>query len=586
MSGPLRRERVTHKVHIRATVFAGVLIIVSSLMIGLFHQARAVSVLFVDPQTSFAGDSTFTVDVIIPGNQRIPIEFVEAVLEKQASSKVGTSGLAGKGQSFVAERVRCPMVAAIDYNCPDDAALVVLDGSSGLVTRIKFIGAFAGSASDINKILDGYGYYQQGLLSGTRTGYGYDSVSAAYLSQGFGYGYGYETGDASSFDIGVGLGYGYGADQLVLRFTITVSGTAMDTGVRYLTFQLITGSGVIGVLSSPFTEFTVTGGGGATGGGGVETPTGTGSGETQTITASPTTIPQGATAAYLATISTAKAGNTVIINTGDPIFTKITLKIALDISNVQVTIVRWPSTTPPTGTGNVPQGVAVAYFLEIKLSGASGTVSTAIIAISLPEVDVPDSAKGALLHFKNGAWFPEKRVTLALAQGRYTGEVESPCCSAFAMGFDTQAPTVSYTGPTGTLTGTVKLTATATDNLKVALVEFFVDGTKKGDDASEPYEFSLDSATLANGAHTIRVLAHDFVENTKDATESVTVQNESPSPTVTTKTTAAGPGPAAKIPAWVWVLIALVVIGIIIAAVVTSKKKGPPGGKPPPPAKK
>ena len=76
---------------------------------------------------------------------------------------------------------------------------------------------------------------------------------------------------------------------------------------------------------------------------------------------------------------------------------------------------------------------------------------------------------------------------------------------------DTTAPTVSAaeSGTTGTLT----LSATASDNVAITNVEFYVDGVLKGADASSPYALSLDSTTLANGSHTLTAKGYDAAGN-------------------------------------------------------------------------
>lgn len=76
---------------------------------------------------------------------------------------------------------------------------------------------------------------------------------------------------------------------------------------------------------------------------------------------------------------------------------------------------------------------------------------------------------------------------------------------------DTTPPTVSATesGTTGTLT----LNATATDNVGVTRVEFYVDGVLKGTDTTSPYTLALDSTALANGSHTLTAKAYDAAGN-------------------------------------------------------------------------
>ncbi|HEX9082000.1 MAG TPA: Ig-like domain-containing protein, partial [Holophagaceae bacterium] len=97
-------------------------------------------------------------------------------------------------------------------------------------------------------------------------------------------------------------------------------------------------------------------------------------------------------------------------------------------------------------------------------------------------------------------------------------------------GGDTVPPTVSAS-ETGT-SGTITLSATATDNVGVTKVEFYVDGALKGTDTASPYTMTLDSTTLANGSHSLVAKAYDAAGNVgTSATASFSVSNSSTTPT-------------------------------------------------------
>ncbi len=76
---------------------------------------------------------------------------------------------------------------------------------------------------------------------------------------------------------------------------------------------------------------------------------------------------------------------------------------------------------------------------------------------------------------------------------------------------DTTAPTVtsSVSGSSGTIT----LSATASDNVGVARVDFLVDGVLVGNDTSNPYSLGLNSTTLSNGTHSLVTKAYDAAGN-------------------------------------------------------------------------
>jgi glucose/arabinose dehydrogenase len=85
---------------------------------------------------------------------------------------------------------------------------------------------------------------------------------------------------------------------------------------------------------------------------------------------------------------------------------------------------------------------------------------------------------------------------------------------------DSQAPTATLTSPANfaaNLPDALNLTATATDNVAVASVEFQVDGQTVGAAVTTaPYTASLDTTAYASGQHVVRVRAKDAAANTSD----------------------------------------------------------------------
>ena len=94
---------------------------------------------------------------------------------------------------------------------------------------------------------------------------------------------------------------------------------------------------------------------------------------------------------------------------------------------------------------------------------------------------------------------------------------------------DTQAPTVSLTAPSSgaTVSGTVTLSANASDNDRVVGVQFKVDGVNAGtEDTSSPFSRSWDSLSVGNGSHSVTAVARDAAGNTTtSAARSITVSN-------------------------------------------------------------
>jgi len=78
-----------------------------------------------------------------------------------------------------------------------------------------------------------------------------------------------------------------------------------------------------------------------------------------------------------------------------------------------------------------------------------------------------------------------------------------------------------------TVSGTVSVTANASDNVGVASVQFQLDGANVGAlDTTAPYSVSWDTTTATNGSHTLSAIAKDAAGNSAtSAAVAVTVSN-------------------------------------------------------------
>ena len=104
----------------------------------------------------------------------------------------------------------------------------------------------------------------------------------------------------------------------------------------------------------------------------------------------------------------------------------------------------------------------------------------------------------------------------------------------YSDGRQVQKPQVSMTAPRdgARVRATVDVTATALDDRRVDLMQFFVDGTAIGADSTEPYGTSWDTTAESAGAHTLTARATDDAGNVATSSPvNVTVDN-SDAPTV------------------------------------------------------
>ncbi|MBI1753115.1 MAG: M4 family metallopeptidase [Acidobacteria bacterium] len=88
--------------------------------------------------------------------------------------------------------------------------------------------------------------------------------------------------------------------------------------------------------------------------------------------------------------------------------------------------------------------------------------------------------------------------------------------AAWSGSTDTTPPTATAS-ESGT-TGTITLSATASDNVGVTKVEFYIDGALVGTDTTSPYSVTYNSANLANGTHSLVAKAYDAAGNVGSST--------------------------------------------------------------------
>jgi hypothetical protein len=93
---------------------------------------------------------------------------------------------------------------------------------------------------------------------------------------------------------------------------------------------------------------------------------------------------------------------------------------------------------------------------------------------------------------------------------------------------ESQPPTVTINTPAAgaTVSGVVPVQVTATDDTSVTSVAFYVDNVLRTVETAAPYTWSFDTTTIANGTHTLTVLAYDPAQNIGQASVTFTTQND------------------------------------------------------------
>ena len=116
---------------------------------------------------------------------------------------------------------------------------------------------------------------------------------------------------------------------------------------------------------------------------------------------------------------------------------------------------------------------------------------------------------------------------------------------AITVGSTATPVVVSITAPAAnaTVSGTVNVAATATSNVRISKVEFYVNGSLKRTDTRAPYTYSWNTTTIANGLYSLTAKAYDTAGKTgQSPAVAVTVSNgvtDTTAPTVSITSPAA-----------------------------------------------
>lgn len=204
--------------------------------------------------------------------------------------------------------------------------------------------------------------------------------------------------------------------------------------------------------------------------------------------------------------------------------------------------------TRPITISNVivppPDTSAPSLVITSPASGAtvSGTVTVDAtasdnIGVSSVQFKVGSTVIGTDTSFPystslNTGAFVDGSLTITAVVSDAAGNITSATRSVMVSNVivpppDVSAPTVSFSAPASgaTVSGSMTVSATASDNVGVTSVQFKIGSTVIGTDTSSPYSATLDSVAYANGSQTLTVVATDAAGNAGTATRSITISN-------------------------------------------------------------
>ena len=202
-----------------------------------------------------------------------------------------------------------------------------------------------------------------------------------------------------------------------------------------------------------------------------------------------------------------------------------------------------PDTTAPSVAVSSPTGGLVAGTVTVTAS-ASDNVGVASVQFQRDGVDIgaADTTAPFSVSWDSRTTPDGSHVLTAVARDAAGNATTS---AGVTVNVDNTAPAVAVTSPTGgTVSGSVTVTASATDLVGVASVQFRVDGIDVGAaDTAAPYSVAWATTTASNGSHVLTAVARDTAGNaTTSAGVTVTVSNGAP-PSDTTPPTVAVTSP-------------------------------------------
>jgi beta-lactamase superfamily II metal-dependent hydrolase len=165
--------------------------------------------------------------------------------------------------------------------------------------------------------------------------------------------------------------------------------------------------------------------------------------------------------------------------------------------------------------------VPAAFVLQTEEGSPTGSL-TSFMGYSVGDITVATDGTTGFTVSANGA------VTQGPNEVAAAGLPRTFALDDGGASPDIIPPTTSITSPASgaNVSATISVTASASDNVAVAKVEFYLDGALQATDMTSPYAWSWNTSAVANGSHSLTSKAYDTAGNIGTSTAvSVTVDN-------------------------------------------------------------
>jgi Big-like domain-containing protein/galactose oxidase-like protein len=188
-----------------------------------------------------------------------------------------------------------------------------------------------------------------------------------------------------------------------------------------------------------------------------------------------------------------------------------------------------PDLTPPTVSMTAPANAATVSGTITVSANASDNVGVVGVQFQLDGANLGAEDTTAPYSVSwNTTTATNAPHTLSAVARDAAGNKSTATVTVTVSNPDTTPPTVSITAPVSaaTVSGSITVSATASDNVGVVGVQFQLDGVNLGaEDTAAPYSTTWDTTKVTNGAHTLSAIARDAAGNKTTASVSVTVSN-------------------------------------------------------------
>lgn len=189
-------------------------------------------------------------------------------------------------------------------------------------------------------------------------------------------------------------------------------------------------------------------------------------------------------------------------------------KIVLHSNNNVLTAGQWAHITI-TYNASLAQASRLAIYVNgVDVTNRTDVVSTGTIA-SINPTNIRIGANQPYNDYLSGAIDEVRYYRRLLTPTEIVSDMNTPIV------VDNTPPAVSITSPANgsTVSGTVNITADASDNIGIAGVQFLLDGVNLGaEDQTAPYSTSWNTATATGANHVLTAKARDAAGNTTTST--------------------------------------------------------------------